>query len=79
MQITLALRAILSSRSTRRALLPALMLVVPATTQTQPKGCPSLARVPGYGACSNIGGRTCGFCTYRCNDDTVVSWNVCGR
>ncbi|MEO7521360.1 MAG: hypothetical protein ABIW79_06040 [Gemmatimonas sp.] len=78
MKITLALRAILSSRFTRRVLLPALMLLVPAATQTQPKGCPRLARVPGYGACSNIGGRTCGFCTYRCNDDTVVSWNVCG-
>ncbi|HYW31298.1 MAG TPA: hypothetical protein VE869_07285 [Gemmatimonas sp.] len=77
MQITLALRAILVSHTTRRALLPALMLFVPVTTQTQPKGCPSLARVPGYGACSNTGGRSCSFCTYRCNDDTVVSWNVC--
>ena len=77
MSINLALRARLSSRSIRRALLPALLLFVPAATQTQTKGCPRFARVPGYGACSNTGGKTCGFCTYRCNDDTVVRWNVC--
>ncbi|MES2521580.1 MAG: hypothetical protein V4617_02695 [Gemmatimonadota bacterium] len=78
MQITLAPRAILSSRLFRLAVLPTLMLFVPAATQSQPKGCPGLARVPGYGACANISGSTCGFCTYRCNDETVVSWNVCG-
>lgn len=77
MPITLALRALLASRRVRRAVLPALMLLVPATTQTQTKACPRFARVPGYGACANTGGRTCGFCTYRCNDDTVVRWNVC--
>ena len=77
MQITLALRALLSSRHVRLAVLPTLMLFVPAVTQTQTKGCPRFARVPGYGACANTAGRTCGFCTYRCNDDTVVSWNVC--
>ena len=78
MQITLALRAGLSGRRIRlAAALPALMLLVPAATQTQPKGCPRFARVPGYGACSNTAGSTCSFCTYRCNDDTVVSWNVC--
>lgn len=78
MPIKLALRAVLSSPRVRRVVLPALMLLVPAATQTQTKGCPRFARVPGYGACSNIGGKSCGFCTYRCNDDTVVRWNVCG-
>ena len=77
MKITLALGAILSSRYTRRALLPALMLFVPVTTQTQARGCPRMARVPGYGACVNTGGSSCGFCTYRCNDETTVRWNVC--
>jgi hypothetical protein len=43
------------------------------------RGCPQFARVPGYGACTNTGGSSCGFCTYRCNDDTVVRWNVCGQ
>ena len=75
---TLALRANLGLSFTRRALLSALLLLTPASTQTQTKTCPRLARVPGYGACSNIGGRDCGFCPYRCNDDTVVTWNVCG-
>jgi hypothetical protein len=81
MQITLTLRAArarLFRRSSRMTLLPALMLFMPAATQTQPTGCPRLARVPGYGTCVNTGGRSCGFCTYRCNDDTVVRWNVCG-
>ena len=78
MQINLALRTVLFSRRVRRALLPTLMLFVPAATQTQTKGCPRFARVPGYGACTNTSGNTCGFCTYRCNDDTVVTWNVCG-
>lgn len=54
------------------------MLLAPTATHTQTRSCPRLARVPGYGSCANIGGNTCGFCTYRCNDDTVVSWNVCG-
>jgi hypothetical protein len=80
MQIKLALRTLLASRHVRRLLLPTLMLLVPAATQTQTqtKGCPRFARVPGYGACTNTSGNSCGFCTYRCNDDTVVSWNVCG-
>lgn len=46
--------------------------------QPQLRRCPQFARVPGYGACTNIAGKNCGFCTYRCNDDTVVRWNVCG-
>lgn len=64
----------------RSTLLPAFVLLVPTATQTQQqtKGCPRFARVPGYGACTNTGGSSCGFCTYRCNDDTVVRWNVCG-
>lgn len=79
MHITLALRATLSALYTRRALLSLLMLLVPAAAGTQQtKGCPRFARVPGYGACTNTGGSNCGFCTYRCNDDTVVRWNVCG-
>ena len=82
MQIKLALRTLLASRRTRRVVLPTLMLLVPAAMQTQSqmqtKTCPRFARVPGYGACTNTSGNTCGFCTYRCNDDTVVSWNVCG-
>ena len=80
MQIKLALRTLLASRHVRRVVLPALMLFVPAATQTQTqtKTCPRFARVPGYGACTNTSGNSCGFCTYRCNDDTVVSWNVCG-
>lgn len=77
MQITIAFRALLASRRVRRVVLPALMLFVPAATQSQDKGCPRAARVPGYGACTNTGGKSCGFCTYRCNDDTVVRWNVC--
>ena len=77
MPMTLAPLALFASRRVRRLLLPALLLLVPAATQTQTKGCPRFARVPGYGACTNTGGRTCGFCTYRCNDDTVVRWNVC--
>jgi len=56
-----------------------LALVVPSLLGSQPrKRCPQFARVPGYGACTNISGPDCGFCTYRCNDDTVVRWNVCG-
>jgi hypothetical protein len=58
----------------------ALLLLAPTTSKTQtPKGCPRMARVPGYGACTNIAGANCGFCAYRCNDDTVVRWNVCGN
>lgn len=56
-----------------------LALLMPVALGTQPrKRCPQFARVPGYGACTNISGPDCGFCTYRCNDDTVVRWNVCG-
>ena len=56
----------------------ALLLLVPTASETQArKSCPRLARVPGYGACTNLSGSSCGFCTYRCNDDTVVRWNVC--
>lgn len=56
-----------------------LLALLPATSPTQGRGCPQFARVPGYGACSNVGGRNCSFCIYRCNDDTVVRWNVCGQ
>jgi hypothetical protein len=56
-----------------------LLLLAPTASQTQArKSCPRYARVPGYGACTNLGG-SCGFCAYRCNDDTVVRWNVCGK
>ena len=65
MTITLALRANSAFRFTCRALLSALMLLTPVSTQTQTKTCPRLARVPGYGACSNIGGRNCGFVSYE--------------
>ena len=73
-------RAARLARRLGRALLPVSMLLVASAAQTQPqtKGCPRFARVPGYGACTNTGGSNCGFCTYRCNDDTVVRWNVCG-
>ncbi|MDQ8160694.1 MAG: hypothetical protein P3B76_06205 [Gemmatimonadota bacterium] len=60
--------------------LAVLLLLAPTASQTQARRrCPQFARVPGYGACTNIGGANCGFCTYRCNDDTVVRWNVCGQ
>ena len=66
-------------RPVRRAAYALLALVVPSLLGSQPrKRCPQFARVPGYGACINISGPDCGFCTYRCNDDTVVRWNVCG-
>jgi len=66
----------------RTAPLMALLLFAPGALETQQqaakrRACPQFARVPGYGACTNIGGSTCGFCTYRCNDETVVRWNVC--
>ena len=49
-----------------------LFLLAPVASASQGRrSCPQFARVPGYGACSNIGGSNCGFCTYRCNDDTV--------
>ncbi len=52
--------------------------LVPTTSSTQPgNSCPRFARVPGYGACTNFAGSSCGFCAYRCNDETVVRWNVC--
>jgi len=55
-----------------------LLMLVPTASETQAnRSCPRLARVPGYGACTNIGGSSCGFCAYRCNDETVVRWNVC--
>ena len=66
-------------RRVRFAPLALLLLLAPSASQTQSRrSCPRFARVPGYGACVNIGGPNCGFCTYRCNDDTVVRWNVCG-
>jgi hypothetical protein len=72
-------RAVASDRRTSFALLSLLLAILPTTLETQARrGCPRYARVPGYGACTNIGGANCGFCTYRCNDDTVVRWNVCG-
>lgn len=81
MSITLALRAARFALRLPRTALPLFMLIVPNATQTgqQAKGCPRFARVPGYGACTNTGGSNCGFCTYRCNDETVVRWNVCGE
>jgi hypothetical protein len=49
-------------------------------SQSQSRGdCPRFARVPGYGACVNFAGSSCGFCAYRCNDETVVRWNVCSK
>jgi hypothetical protein len=55
-----------------------MLLLVPSASDSQARRtCPRYARVPGYGACTNIGGIDCGFCTYKCNDDTVVRWNVC--
>lgn len=71
------LRAALASPRARLAALFAVALLVPALSRTQTRGCPRFARVPGYGACVNTSGNSCGFCTYRCNDDTVVRWNVC--
>lgn len=62
----------------RFALAALILALVPTASQTQAnRSCPRFARVPGYGACTNIGGSSCGFCAYRCNDDTVVRWNVC--
>lgn len=61
-----------------RAVLMLLLAPLASSAQVR-RACPQFARVPGYGACTNIGGRDCGFCTYRCNDDTVVRWNVCGQ
>ena len=53
-------------------------MLVPTVSETQAnRSCPRFARVPGYGACTNIRGQSCGFCAYRCNDETVVRWNVC--
>lgn len=67
-------------RYLRLSPLSLLLLLVPAAVETQARrSCPRYARVPGYGACTNISGNNCGFCTYRCNDDTVVRWNVCGQ
>jgi len=69
-----------SRRRIRLASLALLILLVPTSSKTQPRGyCPRFARVPGYGACTNFAGSSCGFCAYRCNDETVVRWNVCAR
>lgn len=77
---SLATRPAVSRRRFPLAPLAFLLLLVPTVSETQARRkCPRYARVPGYGACSNIGGSNCGFCTYRCNDDTVVRWNVCGQ
>ncbi|NCW46359.1 MAG: hypothetical protein EBV77_13035 [Gemmatimonadaceae bacterium] len=66
-------------RPARLAAYSLFALVIPSLLGSQPRRrCPQFARVPGYGACTNISGPDCGFCTYRCNDDTVVRWNVCG-
>lgn len=60
------------------AALTAFVLLVPTSSKSQPRdACPRFARVPGYGACTNFAGTGCGFCAYRCNDETVVRWNVC--
>ncbi len=71
------LRGLLLSPRVRLTAALAVALFAPASSQSQIRGCPRFARVPGYGACTNISGNTCGFCTYRCNDETVVRWNVC--
>ncbi len=64
----------------RLAAIALLATVAPTTSSTQPGGgCPRFARVPGYGACTNYSGSSCGFCAYRCNDETVVRWNVCAQ
>jgi hypothetical protein len=76
------LKAMCRSRRVRYAALSVLTLLVSASSHVQSQDktrrCPQFARVPGYGACTNIAGNNCGFCTYRCNDETVVRWNVCG-
>lgn len=76
------LTAMRARRRVRYAALSVLTLLVSASShlqsQDKTRRCPQFARVPGYGACTNIAGNSCGFCTYRCNDDTVVRWNVCG-
>ncbi len=65
-------------RRLRIASFALLLMLVPTVSETQAnRSCPRLARVPGYGACTNISGQSCGFCAYRCNDETVVRWNVC--
>jgi len=67
-----------SRRRLRLAFLALIVLLVPTSSRTQSRGyCPRFARVPGYGACANFAGSSCGFCAYRCNDETVVRWNVC--
>jgi hypothetical protein len=71
------LRAAASRRRVRLAVLSLLAVLAPTSANSQSRGCPQFARVPGYGACTNIAGTRCGFCTYRCNDETVVRWNVC--
>jgi hypothetical protein len=73
-------RAVFHSRRVRHAALSIMALVVPASSSyTQAReSCPRFARVPGYGACINFAGASCSFCGYRCNDETVVRWNVCG-
>ncbi len=64
----------------RLTALTLLVLLAPTSSKTQPRAdCPRFARVPGYGACANFAGSGCGFCAYRCNDETVVRWNVCGK
>lgn len=71
-------RAAFYSRRVRLASLAAVALIVPAASHTQAReSCPRFARVPGYGACINFAGAGCSFCGYRCNDETVVRWNVC--
>jgi len=68
------------SRHARLAAIAVLAMLVPSASGTQSRGyCPRMARVPGYGACTNYAGANCGYCAYRCNDDTVVRWNVCAR
>lgn len=71
-------RGVRHDRRLRFAALALLATLIPATSSTQPgNACPRFARVPGYGACVNFSGNSCGFCAYRCNDETVVRWNVC--
>jgi hypothetical protein len=67
----------------RRVALTVLTLataLVSTSSKSQSRGdCPRFARVPGYGPCVNFAGNSCGFCAYRCNDETVVRWNVCSK
>ena len=51
-------------RPARLAAYSLFALVIPSLLGSQSRRrCPQFARVPGYGACTNISGPDCGFCT----------------